>query len=187
MLQCPTIQDCLFIFLIFLLSVSNYILSLGFCAEDWTLLATASSSPDQSLFGVFTALVETHDHEIRPIQFFVIALSYKLFGLAPLGYHLINAMVLCLGFNALYLVARALHQPRDLALSVTVLFMLAPNYSTDRFWIASSAANVSMCFFFFALYAHLRALRLGQAGFRRWEPFAILGVLGSGFSYEVFD
>src|SRR5690242_14085256 len=64
--------------------------------------------------------------------------------------------------------------------------MLAPNYSTDRFWIVSSASNISMCFFGLALLAHWRALQRPPFGFLRWEAQAVLAVLGSGFCYEVF-
>jgi hypothetical protein len=186
-LQSTTAQDCLLVFSIFILSSANYIFYVGFYSDDWAVLATMHLLPDQSgIIRMFNALTDTHDHEIRPIQFLAIAVLYKIFGLDPVGYHLINSTVLLLGFILLYLTARALHQPRVLALSVALLFMLVPNYSTDRFWIASSAANISMCFFLLALYVHLQALRRCRDGFWRWEPFAVLGVLGSGFSYEVF-
>jgi hypothetical protein len=143
-------------------------------------------SENQSLVAVFTETVRVHDHEIRPLQFFELAALYKLFGLDPVGYHLANSTILLLDFLLLYLLVRALGQPRVLALSVSLMFMLAPSYSSDRFWIASSAANLSMFFFLLSLHAHLQALRDPSGCFLRWEVLAILGVLCSGFCYEVF-
>jgi hypothetical protein len=150
----PAIHDCLFLIVIAILSLSNYITSLGFYSDDWYLFSLMSLSSDQSLTGVFTAVSST-DHEIRPVQFFEYAAPYKLFGLDPLGYHLLNGIFFSTGLVLLYLILVALRQPRVLALSIPVLYMLLPNYSTDRFWIAAHATNISMCLTFFGIYAHL--------------------------------
>ena len=179
-------HDCLFLFVIGTLSMANYAVQLGFYSDDWALLASMHLSKNQSLIAVFTEIVRVHDHEIRPVQFLELAALYKLFGLDPLGYHLANSSILLLDFLLLYLLVRALGQPRVLALSVSLVFILAPSYSTDRFWIASSAANLSMCFFLLSLHAHRQALRHPPGRFLRWEALAILGVLCSGFCYEVF-
>jgi hypothetical protein len=180
------IHDCLFLFIIATLSMANYAVQLGFYSDDWALLASMDLSKNQSLIAVFTEIVRVHDHEIRPLQFLELAALYKLFGLDPLGYHLANSAILLLDFLLLYLLVRALGQARVLALSVCLVFILVPSYSTDRFWIASSAANLSMCFFLLSLHAHWHALRHPRGRFLRWEALAILGVLCSGFSYEVF-
>jgi len=181
----PAIPDCLFLIVIAILSLSSYITSLGFYSDDWYLLSSMSLSSDQSLTGVFTAVSST-DHEIRPVQFFEYAAPYKLFGLDPLGYHLLNGIFFSTGLVLLYLILDALRQPRVLALSIPVLYMLLPNYSTDRFWIAAHAANISMCLTFLGIYAHLQALRRRKGGFWRWEVFATLCVIASGLTYEVF-
>jgi hypothetical protein len=164
----------------------SYAVQLGFYGDDWALLASMHLSKNQSLIDVFTEIVRVHDHEIRPVQFLELAALYKLFGLDPLGYHLTNSTILLLDFLLLYFLVRVLGQPRVLALSVSLMFILAPSYSTDRFWIASSAANLSMCFFLLSLHAQRQALRHPRGGFLRWEAVAILGVLCSGFCYEVF-
>ena len=179
-------RDCLFLFVIGTLSIANYVAQLGFYSDDWALFASMHFSKDQTLIAVYTETVRVHDHEIRPVQFLELAVLYKLFGLDPLGYHLANSTILLLDFLLLYLLVRALGQRRVLALSASLLFILAPSYSTDRFWTASSAANLSMCFFLLSLHAHLQALRDLSGRFLRWEALAFLGVLCSGFCYEVF-
>jgi len=182
----PQARDCLFLALVVIISISFYISGLGFYGDDWALLASMKLSPDQSLAGMFAELTHYHDNEIRPIQFLQIAVLYKIFGLNPLGYHLANGLFLLTGLVLLYFVMRKLRQPRVLALSVCTVYALLPNYSTDRFWISSSVANVSMCLFFLGILAHLRALDRRKYGYWGWETFAILCVIGSGFAYEVF-
>jgi hypothetical protein len=181
-----SLSDCLFVVAIGALSMATYEFRLGLYSDDWALLASMKLSERQSLVDVFTEIVRIHDHEIRPVQFFEFAVLYKLFGLDPLGYHLTNAVIFLLNLVLLFLLVRALGQSRVLALSVAVVFMLVPSYSTDRFWIASAAANLSMFFFLLSLHAHWQALRDPQHDFWRWEAFAVLGVLASGFCYEVF-
>jgi hypothetical protein len=182
----PAVHDCLFLIVIAILSLSNYITGLGFYEDDWPLLASMRLSPDQSLTAVFTAVDSSQDNEIRPVQFFAYAVPYKLFGLNPLGYHLQNGIFFSTGLLLLYLILVSLRQPRMLVLSISLLYMLLPNYSTDRFWIAAHATNISMCLTFLGIYAHLQALRRRKGGFWGWEVFAILSVIASGLAYEVF-
>jgi hypothetical protein len=73
-----------------------------------------------------------------------------------------------------------------LVLSTAIIFMLLRNYSTGRFWVAVHAANISMFFTFLGIYARLRVLRRLTGGFWRWEALAILRVMASGLTYEVF-
>jgi hypothetical protein len=180
------VHDCLFLILIAFLSLSNYITGLGFYSDDWGLLSSMSLSPDQSLTGVFAAVNSSQDNEIRPVQFFAYALGYTLFGFDPLGYHLFNGIFFSTGLVLLYLILIALRQPRAFSLAIPVLYMLLPTYSTDRFWIAAHATNISMCLTFLGIYAHLQALRRRKGEFWGWEAFAILCVIASGLTYEVF-
>src|SRR6516164_5227039 len=184
--QQSAFHDCLFLIVLASLSLSNYIGGLGFYSDDWGLLSSMNLSPDQSFSGVFRAVDLSQDNEIRPIQFLAFTGFYKLFGLNPLGYHLLNAIFFVTGCALLYLILIALHQPRVLALSIPILYILLPNYSTDRFWIAAHASNISMFFTFLGIYAHLQALRSWKSGFWGWEAFAILCVIASGLAYEVF-
>lgn len=182
----PAVHDCLFLVVIAILSLSLYVADLGFYNDDWALLSSMHLSSDQSLVGVFTAVDSSQDNEIRPIQFLGYAVPYKLFGLNPLGYHLINAIFFGTSFAFLYLILAEFRQPRALCLAIPIIYMLMPAYSTDRFWIAAHATNISMCLSFLGIYAHLRALRRRNRGFWGWEVFAILCVVAAGLAYEVF-
>jgi hypothetical protein len=182
----PALHDSLFLIVISILSFSNYISGLGFYEDDWYLLAIMNLSPDQSVAGVFTAIA-SNDDVVRPVYFFIFAISYKLFGLNPLPYQLLNGIFFSIGFVLLHFIVVALRQPRALSLSICLLYMLLPNYSSDRFWIAAGfGSNISMSLSFLGIYAHLQALRRQKPGSWAWEAFAILCVIVSGLIYELF-
>src|SRR5262245_57560036 len=88
----PAVHDCLFLIVIAILSMSSYIAGLGFYSDDWSLISYMKFSADQSLASVFSAVSSAWDVEIRPVQFFIYAVCYKLFGLTALGYHIFNAI-----------------------------------------------------------------------------------------------
>jgi len=126
--------------------MSGYITSLGFYSDDWSLISYMKFSADQSLASVFSAVSSSWDIEIRPVQFFIYAVCYKLFSLNPLGYHIFNGIFFVSGMATLYVVLVTLDQARAFALSIPALYMLFPDYSTDRFWMAAHATNITMFF-----------------------------------------
>jgi hypothetical protein len=182
----PVVHDCLFLIVIAILSMSGYIANLGFYSDDWSLISYMKFSADQSLASVFSAVSSSWDVEIRPVQFFIYAVCYKLFGLNPLGYHIFNGIFFVSGMATLYIVLVTLDQARSFALSIPVLYMLLPDYSTDRFWMAAHATNITMFFTLIGIYSHLRALRCHHNGRWGWETFAVICVIVSGLTYEVF-
>jgi hypothetical protein len=113
----------LFLICIAILSLSLYVTDLGFYDDDWALLSSMHLSSDQSLAGVFTAVDSSQDNEIRPIQFLGYAVPYKLFGLNPLGYHLINAIFFAAAFTFLYLILTEFRQPRALCLAIPIIYV----------------------------------------------------------------
>jgi 4-amino-4-deoxy-L-arabinose transferase-like glycosyltransferase len=126
------VQDCLFLTVIVLVSAILYLPGLGFYSDDWDFLRRFSLSRDQSIGGLFQSayfpLVR-----MRPVQIIYLSGLYWLFGLQPLGYHLVNAAILASGIVLLYLVLRELGQDRVLALAVAAVYSLLPCYSEDRF------------------------------------------------------
>jgi len=170
--------------LIVVLSLIGYVNRLGFNTDDWAFLAGMKFSHNQSLIGLYNSLMGQHDFYFRPIQWFFLAGLYQLFGLNPTGYHVVNSALLSFGALLLYQLAILWGQSRLLAISISAVFVLLPNYSTDRFWIAAFQANISMCFCFMGLYAQLKAFRAQRP--LLWLLIATLCVFGVSFSYEVF-
>jgi hypothetical protein len=181
-----TVQDCLFLSLVILLSLILYIQRLGFYLDDYAFLKVLTASSTQSLFGLGHALYsEEVNTQKRPMQILFIVGLYWLFGPYPLMYHMANAIVLLSAVVLFYLVLREMGQPRLLTLAVPLVYGLLPHYSTDRFWVASSPATLSIALYFLSLYADLRALRHQLAHIHRWKLLSLLSLLGSGLAYEV--
>jgi len=181
------VQDCLFLSLVVLLSLILYVPELGFYSDDWAFLGPLSMSMDQSLAGLFQSIYLYQPNiQMRPVQILYLAGLYWLFGPYPLGYHIVNAVVLIMGIVLFYLALREMGQRRVLALAVPVVYALLPHYSTDRFWVAAFQATLSMALYFLSLYSDLRTLRAPLARLWGWKLLSILSLLGSSLAYEVF-
>jgi hypothetical protein len=176
-----TTQDCLFLCAVTLLSSLHYVCDLGFYSDDWSHLAMFSQSGDQSIFGLFRYAYYSY----RPVHVGYMAGMYWLFGLHPLGYHLVNLGVFTAAVCLFYLTLRGLGITRLLALTVPLVYAFLPHYSTDRFWFAAHQANLSMGLYFLSLYSDLRALRSRSARWWVWKLLSIVSLLGSIFAYEV--
>jgi hypothetical protein len=180
------IQDCLFLFLVVLLSSLLYIGGLGFYHDDWNFLKYLNNSRDQSFAGLSQTLYsEDVNIRQRPVQLLYLAGLYWLFGLQPLGYHLVNAAVLLAGIVFYYLVLREFNQPRLLCLTLPMVYSLLPHYSTDRFWVAAFQATLSMTLYFISVYSVLRALRSQSVSLWGWNLLSLLSLVTSGLAYEV--
>jgi hypothetical protein len=116
------------------------------------------------------------------VQILHLATLYALFGLNPTGYHLANAGVLVASTVLLYLVLRELQVGRTLALAIPLVYAFLPNYSADRFWVATAVAPLSVGLYLLSLLADLRLVR-GRVW--RWKLVSVLALLGSGLAYEL--
>jgi hypothetical protein len=180
------LQDGLFLTLVVLLSCSLYTSRLGFYSDDWVFLSLLKGTVHHSPAGWYQALY-AGDVVIRqrPAQIVYLAMLYGFFGLQPFGYHLANALMLVAGSLFFYLSLRVLQLSRLLALALPLIYILLPNYSTDRFWIAAHQATLSIVFYFISLYADLKAVQDYPLHLRRWKSISILSLVISGLAYEV--
>lgn len=182
----PRLADGLFLAVIVALSAVPYVGGLGFYSDDWASLAILSTADDQSFIGLIPDQFVNPNKAMRPTQVIYQAGLFRLFGLEPFGYHLVNTVVLVLVAVFLYHVLRELHLPRMLSVAVPLLYALMPNYSTVRFWFASFGYLLSMGFYLIALYADLRAASSGRR--RRvwtWKAVALAALMAAAFGYEV--
>lgn len=163
------------------LSALPYVARLGFYSDDWAFLSDMARSADRSLGGVFRALY--HGNLLmRPGQTAELALLYRLFGLNPLPYHVVNAAVLLSAVWLFYLVLRELRLPRALALAVPAVYATLPHFSTDRFWVAAFQAPLSIALYLLSLHADLVSLRARRP--RPWKALALAALVGSVLCYE---
>lgn len=187
-------RDCAFLGIVTALSSIFYIWRIGFYWDDWLLLKIFHFSSDQSAMGLLRALlVQSPDLWSRPVQAIQLAVLYRLFGLEPLGYHVVNIATMAVGLFFFYFVLRSLTGRRLFSLATTVLYGMLPHYSTDRFWYAAFQGNLSMALYFVSLYADLkyaapggRASRSSLEHVRRWKVLSLGSLIASAFVYEVF-
>ena len=183
--QNSKVQDCVFLTVVVLLSMAPYIGDIGFYGDDWAFQSVYGNAEDQSLWGLF--LAQYYDWNLmRPGQIFYQASLHWLFGSEPIGYHLANAIVFVLSIALLYLVLRELEQPRVLALGISVLYGVLPQYSADRFWPAASQTMLSMGLCFLSVYADFRTLR-SRNWFKLWvwKLLSLGAMAASLLSYEL--
>lgn len=178
------IIDCLFLCSVVILSLASYIYKLGFYSDDWAFLGSFSLSHNQSIFHLYQ-VATTPNTFMRPMQNLYDAILFWLFGLNPLGYQLVNALVFISIIILFYLILRQLKISRIITIAVPLVYALLPNYSTDRFWYAAFQVNLSMLFFLLSTYAGLKALSQYTARVLQWKILSITSLVISAFSYEV--
>jgi hypothetical protein len=166
-------------------STLPYVGGLGFYSDDWGFLAAMHENPQGSFVGVTKALVADNiDLKVRPAQTILLAALYRSFGLQPLGYHVVNAILLATAVLLLYAVFRELQTADLVALGVPLIWGMLPHYSTDRFWVAAFQANLSMVFCFLSYLAALRAATEGRCRLS-WLLISVLSAAVSLASYEI--
>jgi hypothetical protein len=75
-----------------ILSLALYVPRLDFYSDDWAFLSKLNLAADQSMSGLYHAL-KSPVTAMRPLQIYYLAALYSVFGLSPLGYHLVNAQL----------------------------------------------------------------------------------------------
>jgi len=179
-----TLQDTIFLGLMVAASCALYVSRIGFYSDDWSFLGNFRISKDQSLIGLFKT-ASTPNTQMRPLQNIYDVLLYKVFGVHPLGYQLVNMFVL-IGITVLfYCILKRLKLPRIIAVAIPLVYALLPNYSADRFWYAAFQANLCILLFLISLYAGLRAFSHYTVRTSFWKAVSIFGLVLSSLSYEV--
>jgi hypothetical protein len=182
------VRDTLFLAAITALSAVPYLTRLGFYSDDWSFLGVLVTTEDQSLPGLIRGQFEADPGGLgmRPTQVFLQATLYRLFGLEPLGYHLVNLAVLIGVAAALSLVLRQIRMPRILAVAIPAVYAVMPNHATNRFWFASFGYLLGMALYLGGLSADLRAASSDRRGrVWRWKLLALVPLSFAALGYEV--
>ena len=178
--------DSAFLSVVILSSALLYVTRLGFYSDDWAFLSIMSTSDDRSLLGLWQQQYQFNANlQMRPTQVLYQAVLFTLFGLEPLGYHIVNTLMITIVTVLLYWVLRELGLSRSIAIAVAAVYGLIPNYSTDRFWFAAFGYMLTMAFYLLSLYADLRAARSRSWSLLGWKLVALLGLLAASLGYEV--
>lgn len=159
-----------------------YIRGLGFYSDDWGLIGVLVNTDDQSTLGLLQSIWP--DTSVRPVYGFYLAALFRLFGLAPLGHHIVNHSVFWLTVVLLYLCLRKLQLPQPVAVAWPLVFATLPHYSTDRFWFAAFHTTLSVALYFVSLYAGLQAVSTSRR-WPGWRALSVFAMVASVLTYEV--
>ncbi len=179
---------CDSLLLVFVVFISGlpYVFELGFYGDDWAYESTLSQHQSQSAWVMFRALISSDSSMlVRPVQAAYLVSGFKVFGLNPVPYHVLGTLLLGFTVAALYFVLRVWGMQRGMALAISLVYGILPHYSTDRFWISSRQATLSVLFALIGIYAVLRLARPAKERAWAWGIMAISGLALSFLSYGV--
>ena len=179
------LMDAAFIVVVSALPALFFTRGLGFYLDDHLVLGTMRASPDQSVIGLFHALNGDPKAQLRPLEYFLIAVAYRLFGTSPLPYHIVLAALVPMCALALYALLVRLRLPRALAVAIPVLFASAPHYSSARLWPDAYSPTLTFTFALVSLYAGLAAAAAKGRRSWLWLGCACFAMLASIFLYEI--
>lgn len=177
-------RDTIALALAVLLSLAGYVGRLGFYSDDWAFIGRYATAQSATVAGYFEASYSAH-HAMRPVQLWLCAFLYRLFGLEPLGYHLFNAALIVVNPLLCYWLLRELRAPRVIGLSVALVYGLLPSYSTDRYWYLAFAITLSMTACLASMLADVKAAAAGGRAGLAWKALGAAAAIGSGLAYEV--
>lgn len=177
-------RDTISLALAVLLSLAAYVGRLGFYSDDWAFLGRYATAQSATVTGYFEASFSAH-HAMRPVQLWLCAFLYWLFGLEPLGYHLFNAMLVVLNPMLCYWLLRELRLPRLISLPIALVYGVLPSYSTDRFWYLACAITLSMTACLASMLADVKAAAAGGRASLAWTALGGAAAIVSGLAYEV--
>ena len=177
-------RDRVAIAAVVVLSLLWYAPRLGFYSDDWAFLARYATSPDQTVAGLYAAS-HSPQHASRPVQLWLCAVLYWLFGINPAGHQLLTALLLVANALLVFAVATALYVPRPIALAVAVIFGTLPSYSTDRYWYVAVAITFSVTACLVGLYAEIKAMTAPVRAAVWWKLLAVAALVVSVLAYEV--
>jgi hypothetical protein len=181
----PHRTDLLLLLLVVSLALAAGRSGLGFYGDDWLVLKTFAFATDGSFVGIARTMYEWDFVQMRPGQVLYFAALFRLFGLDPLGYHVVNAAMLVGASLLFYLALRRLGLGRSLSVAVPLVYSVLPHYSTDRVWFAAFQAPLSMVLYFVSLNAGLASLRGGQWTSAAWQAASAVALIASGLCYEL--
>jgi hypothetical protein len=178
--------DAAFLVLVTTVPALFYTRGLAFYFDDHYFLGLMANAHDHSVGGLFGALAgDDPKAQLRPVEYFLLATMYRLFGANPLPYHIVLAGLVPLCAVTLYVVLGRLGLPRFLALAIPVVFATAPHYSSAKLWPAAYDPVLTLVLFLWSLYASLRAAEASRRQRAGWLALAAITLLASAFMYEL--
>jgi protein O-mannosyl-transferase len=136
-----------------------------------TYWAGLDSAPDRSLY--------------RPLTMTTYALEYKLHGLRPGWFHVVNVLLHALTASVLFLTLWEIFRDETLALISAGLFAVHPIHTEAVSSIVGRAEILALLGILVCILGYFRALRARGAGAWAWSLVSVLAYSAGMFSKEV--
>lgn len=172
-----------FLCLVEILTFAPFLKQVGFYLDDWLMLQTLHFGP-QDIAGAFANYFFNDPKVIiRPVEVLHFAPMYFLFGIKPLGYHVVNMALELACLILLYASMFKFSSSRLIAFLSVVAFICYPIRDSTHYWILCSSVALSLGFYLCSLLLSLHGIAKSKPLFY-WLaalPFAL-----SIYNYEVF-
>lgn len=155
----------------------------GFYLDDWITLNLIYWGP-KSFFSAFHHYILSDPRVIvRPVEALFYVVEFFAFGLKPLGYHLVNAVLEVASAFLLYLTLFDLTRKPALSLVAGLILIAYPNHDVTHYWSTCSSENVSLALSMASICFSVKAAINSSRAFFIWSvvTFAL-----SIFCYETF-
>lgn len=157
-----------------------FVSALGFYSDDWSLLADFQRDLVNNRFGIDTML---RGFEARPFQGIYLASLFYAFGLDPLGYHIVNAIVRAAAMISFYWLLLRIRIDRSIAFAAAAILIIVPQRSTSRVWFSTFQIPLSMLLALLSLHAQMS---FAKTGAKAWLMAAVAFAVASIAAYEIF-
>ena len=123
----------------------------------------------------------------QPITMLSYMVEYKIFGLNPFGYHLMNLLLHLLGTLFVFLIIKKISRNELIALITALLFGIHPLHVESVAWVAERKDVLYGFYFLWALYLYVEALTPALKGAEvRLSPFRV-GVILFLFTFSLLS
>ncbi|MBC7811479.1 MAG: hypothetical protein H7175_10040, partial [Burkholderiales bacterium] len=114
---------------------------------------------DLSPQGVYTMFSQFYFAAYIPMTILSYAIDYRIWGLDPTGYHLMNVILNAVNAALVYIFLKRLLNNRGVALIAALLFTVHPLQVESVAWVAERKNLLSLFFMLLSFLAHMRSAR----------------------------
>ena len=169
-----TVRDILFLLIVISLSRILFVFQIGFYSDDWSFLEM-----------LFFDKINIWDN-YRPGYLITWKFLYAFFGFSPEGYHFVNTFIFYFNAILLYLILKKLRLPHIFVISIPLLFILLPHYSTFHFWPSVIPNHFCLVMCLGSLLLDLKSLESPFPKFLIWKFISVIAIIVSVLTYELF-
>lgn len=155
----------------------------GFYLDDWLMLSQLTFGPQNVWDATISLLTKDFRVAIRPLEAPYFSILYFLFGINPLGYHALNAILEVLSAWFLYLALKQFTAREFMPTIAALTFLLYPTHDVTHYWMVASSITLSGLLYSISLWLSVRATQFR----RNWlHLLSGLAYALSLFNHELF-